>query len=477
MTARARRVLEEEVLLVTLLGVFAALFVTAFPPTLLVADGWLTLMAGREIVEHGLPATDAITVLGLDRTWTDQQWGAQLLLYGAHVLGGIPLVVVLTATLVVGAFSLAAAAAISLGASSRAFLVIFFPVIAAAPWAWNVRAQVVALPLFVGLLWLLASESRRPSRRALLAVPILLVWANVHGSVALGALLTMIVGGIEAARARRLTLRSMLFLVVPPLLVLATPYGPAATARYYHLLLVDPPFGDHVTEWHWSDPAWDTFTFYLLAALAAVVVWRGRARLVAFDLVALGLTFVGAVTAIRGIVWFAMTCSVLLPVAVGPALGRAGVGSRRVNRAIAAATAVLVVVAVAFAFARPGSAYLRKWPEAAVTAVRQEADRPGTRVLATSRHADWLLWRIPGLRGRMAWDVRFEIYSPEDFNRIVHFRGEQGAGWKSVADGYDVVVLETHEKPSHIADFLAEPGARVVYRDEHVTVIARSAAR
>jgi hypothetical protein len=307
------------------------------------------------------------------------------------------------------------------------------------------------------------------------AVPILLVWANAHGSVALGAFLTMILGGIEIVRERRPTLRSVLLVVVPPLLVLATPYGPLETARYYHLLLIDPPFGDNVTEWRWSDPAWDTLTFYLLAALALVLAVRGRRRLHVFDLLALGLTLVGAVTAIRGIVWFAMTCCVLLPVAIGPALGRTSApGKPAVNRGIAALTALVVIAGVVFAFVRPGDAYLRKWPEGAVTAVRDEAARPGVQVLATSRHADWLLWRLPELRGRMAWDVRFEIYSPEDFERIVRFRGEQGPAWKAVADGYEVVVLETDEDPSHIADFLSEPGARTIYADDRVTVITRS---
>ena len=85
-----RRIAEEEVVLVALLSTFAVIFVLVFPPTLLVADSWLTLSAGRELVEHGLPHHEHLTVLALGRTWTDQQWGAQLLFYGAHALGGLP---------------------------------------------------------------------------------------------------------------------------------------------------------------------------------------------------------------------------------------------------------------------------------------------------------------------------------------------------------------------------------------------------
>src|SRR5919109_1938849 len=202
-----RRLAEEEFLLVALLGAFAAIFLLVFPPTLLVADSWLTLVGGREVFEHGLPSHDELTVLAAGRTWTDQQWGAQLLFYAGDAMAGLAGVVLFAAIVVVGAFVLAAVAARRLGAGPIPVLLVFFPVILAAPWGWTVRAQVFALPLFVGLLWLLAPEARRPGRRVYLAFPLLLVWASIHGSVALGALLTMLLAVIEIVRSRRVGLR------------------------------------------------------------------------------------------------------------------------------------------------------------------------------------------------------------------------------------------------------------------------------
>ena len=109
-------------------------------------------------------------------------------------------------------------------------------------------------------------------------------------------------------------------------------------------------------------------------------------------------------------------------------------------------------------------------------ATRDALEGSDTRVFATSRDADWILWRLPELRGRLAYDVRFEIYDRETFERIVRFRGEQGDDWKSLADGYEIVVLETHQEPSsHVEDFLSEPGAQPVYSDPRVTVIRRQA--
>jgi hypothetical protein len=479
--SRVRGIAEGEFVLVVLLAAFGIVFLTVFPPTLLVADTWMTLLAGREIVENGLPSREELTVLGLGRTWTDQQWGAQLIAYGAYSLGGHGLLAVVTGAFVVTAFSLAAAGARSLGAGARAIVLLFFPVLMAAPWTFTVRAQVFALPLYTGVLWLLASEARRPTRKVYLVFPLLVVWTNIHGSASLAAVLTMLLGATELVSSRgRSGLRSILLVVLPPLAILASPYGPVTTARYYHLLLVDPPFGrELVTEWQRSVPSWKTLAFYLLAALAvAVVVW-GRRRLTLFDVGALALTFVGAVVAIRGIPWFALACMVLLPVAVGQALEGRTPRVRRTFDGVLSYVAVgaLGLVAV-LALVRAESWYLKNWPGAALIPVKEAAADPDTRVFATSRDADWVLWRLPELRGRLAYDVRFEIYDRETFERIVRFRGEQGEDWKSIADGYDVVVLETEQEPSsHVEDFLEEPAAWAAYQDARITVVMRPRER
>ena len=170
-------------------------------------------------------------------------------------------------------------AARRLGGGRRAILLAFFPVLLAAPWAFTVRAQVFALPLFTGLIWLLASEARPPSRRVYSYSRCSSSGATSTGSAALAAMLTMLLGGIElvssrgrygspercprrpgAARAAGDTVR------------------PDRYGRYYHLLLVDPPFGrELVTEWRRSDPSWDTLVFYVLAALALLAVVKGVA--------------------------------------------------------------------------------------------------------------------------------------------------------------------------------------------------------
>jgi hypothetical protein len=431
-------------------------------------------VAGREVVENGLPSRDELTVYGMGSTWTDQQWLAQVVIYAAHSLGGFALLTILTALLVVAAFALAAAAARSLGAGPRAIWLLFLPVLMAAPWAWTVRAQMLALPLYTGLLWLLASQARNPTRRVWFALVLLVVWGNVHGSAALGALLVVLLGAYELVRSRGSSWRrSVALTILAPLAILITPYSPVDMIRYYHLLLVDPPFAGRVTEWQWPDPAVNTAAFYVVVAITIpLIAWRWR-RLELFDLAVLTLTLVGAFAAIRGVVWFALACMVFLPVAIGQAFEsrNPGVPRRGLNRGIAVGLGVAVVAVATATLLRDESWFERDWPAEPVEAIKSTL-RTEDRVFIPDRFSDWILFKIPDLRGRIAYDVRFEIYDRRFFDRLARYAGEEGSDWKSFADGYRLVVVD-EKRRSHTADFLEEPGARVIYRGEELTIVER----
>src|SRR6058998_945644 len=75
-----REFLAENALLVTLVALLGALLLLV-GPALLVQDSWLALVAGREIVQHGVPAHDSIVVMTHGARWVDQQWLAQLFFY------------------------------------------------------------------------------------------------------------------------------------------------------------------------------------------------------------------------------------------------------------------------------------------------------------------------------------------------------------------------------------------------------------
>ena len=110
-SSRLHAILETSPFPVFLVSLVGVVLLTVFGPSLVVGDTWLTLMAGREIVDHGLPDVEHVTLLGEGGTWTDQQWLAQLVFYAAHEVAGMRLVVVLDVALVLLAIALAAGAA------------------------------------------------------------------------------------------------------------------------------------------------------------------------------------------------------------------------------------------------------------------------------------------------------------------------------------------------------------------------------
>ena len=302
----------------------------------------------------------------------------------------------------------------------------------------------------------------------------LVLWANMHGSAALGALLVVLLGRYELVRTRgRSAMRSLALIVLAPLAIFVTPYSPIAIARYYHLLLLDPPFAGQVTEWQWPAPASNTAAFYVLLAMAVPIVVWGRRRLTVFDIAVLALTLAGALTAIRGIPWFAFACMVFVPVAIGRSLESKNPGEPRrgLNTVICVALSAAIVFAAGSLFVRDAAWFEDYWPEAPAEAIRDEL-QPDDRVFVPDRFSDWLLWKIPELRGRIAYDVRFEIYDKAFFERLGDYNWEQSADWKSFADGYRIIVVDETNR-SHTADFLKEPGTRVIYRGDELTILAR----
>jgi hypothetical protein len=458
------------ILLVSLVGI---VLLSVFGPSLVVGDTWLTLMAGREVAEHGLPSTETITLLGQGATWTDQQWLAQVVFYGAHGLAGMRAVVLLDVVLVLLALAFATATARTNGASSRSTFVVGLLAVIAGPWGWTIRAQSAALPLFTAALWLLVDASRRGvRRRTLLVLPLLALWANLHGSVVLGAGLTVLLGLVELVRRRRLAWIPVALVVLAPLCVLASPYG-TKLVDYYDLMLVDAPFAPILREWQWSSPSGTTALFWVLSVVAITVLAlrRCRSRLTTYELLVLAVTFLGAVQAVRGVIWFALACAAILPVALDGVFTRADVEAPKVNRIISLAALAGLAVALLVFLVRPASWYVSSWEESQLDAVRGATRDPSVRLYATDGTADWLLWRLPDLRGRIAYDVRFELYDKPTLDRIIRYDELRG-DWKSLADGYRVVVVDQR---AHLDAFRAEPGARVLYRDDEIAVVDRAA--
>lgn len=470
-----------------LLVSMAAILLLAGLGLLVTADSWLALTAGRVVAESGPPSTDTLTTWTLGRDWIDQQWLSQLALYGLWQAGGLVLVGIVHVALVLTALVMTLIGARRRGGTSRdVALVGLLALVPIGLVVANIRTQSLALPLFVATLWLVSEHSRVPSRRVLWCLPLLVLWANLHGSVLVGAGLVGLAGVLSAGRAlrgrgtRAEAGVGIALLAGIPVALLATPYG-TALLSYFRELLSNDEIGYIASDWMPVPPEPVHIPFYLLAALSLALLGRDRHQLSGFDQVTLVVLLAGALVAQRNLAWFSFAVLLLLP----PLLSRRRqkTSGRPLPLRLAATGSAAAVVGVLLAAAQ-GSANAERqlesrFPPRALAAVTRVADGdPELRLFVHPRYADWLLFRRPRLAGRIAMDIRYELLTPAELRRFRRIRQQIGQGWLDELGSARLVVLDKSERPLGVLPSTAEvlssePGARVLHDDRDVAVILR----
>jgi hypothetical protein len=446
----------------------------------IVQDTWLALLAGRDVAEHGIPHRESLTVLAHGRSWIDQQWLAQLAMYELNQAGGVVLVGFVNAALVLGGLLMAILAARRLGASANSIVRVLPLVVWTIALTTSVRAQPWSYPLFSAVFWLLASDGRRPSARVWWCLPLLVLWGNVHGSASLGAGL-VVLRGVTVLWERRAQLRGQPrpwirpigLIAGAPLCLLATPYG-LAIVHYYGTTLFNGAFRSLLTEWGpVTNSPLIAAPFFLTAG---IVVWsfgRHRGQTTLWERGAMLLLSAGAIVAGRNVVWFNLAAVIVLPLSIDAAV-RAQASPRRSHPRlnVALVTAVTIALMIAAAATAKQAPTGRYYPVGGLAAVRRPitADH-SLRVFADERYADWLLWRLPELRGRVAYDARFELLSGSELAAIVDFKAQPGPSWNAIASGYRLLVLKRSSAAT--SQLMQAPGARVLFDRDGMVVILR----
>jgi hypothetical protein len=398
-------------------------------------DTWVALVAGREVALHGLPSVEHLTVLSQGRRWVDQQWLAQLLLYGVDRVGGVGLVVAVCAAAALGAFALAAAAAQGRGASPLA-LAFWVPLaFMAGPSGLQARTQSLALLLYGLVLWLIMRDPDLRRRSSLWLLAVLCLWANVHGSVLLGAAVVSVHGLQSLLRTGRRPLPVAVFLLAPAT-VLVSPYA-LALPGYYNTMLFHPPYGRQIAEWQRTTPAHAPF-FFAVAAVVILALLIRRRRLVPVEWLILAVTFAAALTAIRITPWFALAM-----LAIVPSLTSRKAATADFARLGATLAAGVMLVAICAGLAWSASRDYNG-PRSVIAMLRSAP--PTTRVYADLTLADWVIWEAPQLRGMVAYDGRPELMTPREFTDVIRFSRTR-PGWRAAVHGYSLIV--TNETTAH----------------------------
>ena len=159
------------------------------------SDTFWHLRAGQEIWRtHQVPLVDHYSYTAAGRFWPDHEWLWQAASYALYRLGGMPLWVLGSAAVIVGACAILYRLCVG-PASARVLL--FALALPLATRAWALRPQLLTLLALSALLWLLVHGRHR-------WLPLLfLVWANAHGAVAMGVAVLAAVAGVAVVEARR----------------------------------------------------------------------------------------------------------------------------------------------------------------------------------------------------------------------------------------------------------------------------------
>jgi hypothetical protein len=303
------------------------------------------------------------------------------------------------------------------------------------------RVQLFSLLLFPALVALLRSQSRTPSRRIWLAVPLLALWSNLHGAALLG--LGVLFAYLLLERARRQPALAAAVAASSAAAMCLTP-ALARTVDYYHGVLTNEAAQRGAGMWGALS---FTSPLDLVLVLAAIVLlaraWKARTTRWEWCVVAVLVAL--TVRADRNGIWLLFFAAVPAARALAPT---------RSLRALVPVLAVASVLAVVFAVARgpiPGGA-----PASLVHGAVALAD--GSPVLA-----DGLVDEQVALAGGRIWAGNpIDAFSPAVQSEYLDWLAGSASGAGAVASSVRVVLVSRGSRTAalmaHLPGFVAARG-------------------
>jgi energy-converting hydrogenase Eha subunit A len=418
------------------------------------------LRTGEYILDHGIPRGDVFSYTAPGTKWIAQSWLAELTYgaidrtvgpYGIRVFTG--LVAVAISVLVYRlALRLAGGWLRAAGISGAALAGVFT--------LWSARPLVLGVLFFVVLLWIVEVPDSFVGRHPVVWIPIVLwLWANVHGSFALGLaylglhLIGRWIDGAPPVRGRERLLA--VGAAVGVVASLVNPYG-LSLLTFPIDLLGRGEILSHVIEWQSPDfrARWGLALGLWICVYVAALA-RGAARVTKCDLIVSVPMLLLALWATRNI---AVAPLVGLPVAARAFAKRdAKVGVEfRTPVVVIACGAIAVVIAVlgVSSAAEPAFAF-RSYPVSAMRFV-ERSNLLGKHILTDDADAGYVIERY-WPQQRVFMDDRFDMFPTkliEDYFEVS--RG--GPEWTQVLDQRDVDVV-VWDKDLALASLLDNAGA------------------
>ena len=438
------------------------------------------LRAGAQILDGGgIPSVDTWTFTAYGDPWTDQQWGAQVILAAVYRVAGWTGLVLLRSGLIAIIFGCLLVIGLHRGIGMRraAWLALVAFLVSAV--ALGLRPQLIGMAIFAVILLLVTDRRAHPGR--LWAIPLLMVlWANVHGSFFLGPVVLGL-AWLEDAHDRVPGSRRLLLVAAASVLAAClTPFGPWVWA-YAFGLSTNPEVTARITEWQPTSLRSIPGIAFFGSALAVVALIARRGRSTPWPTLAwLAVFFLIGVYALRGVAWWPLgaVAAIAGVLVTGPVLDPARPepsGTALIRRLNVVVAAAIVVVGIALLPVwRPWDPDLDA-PDGVVgnappgiTASLRDIARPGDHLFNPQPWGSWFEFALPDLP--VAIDSRIELFPPaiwDTYENIV----AGGEAWEAQLDAWGASIVVVGHRDAAMADRLRAAGWREVYADDDGWVV------
>ena len=438
------------------------------------------LRAGAGILDGGgIPTVDTWTFTVAGSPWTDQQWGAQVILAAVYRVAGWTGLVILRAGLTAIIFGCLLGIGLrrGLGARRAAWLALVAFVVSAV--ALGLRPQLIGMAIFAFVLLLVTDRRAHPRR--LWAIPFLvLLWANIHGSFFLGPVVLGL-AWLEDVHDRVPGARRLLLIAgVSVIAACVTPFGPAVW-EYAFGLSTNPEVTARITEWQPTSLRSVPGIIFFGSALAVVALIARHGQATPWPTLAwLAVFFLIGVYALRGVAWWPLgaVAAIAGVLVTGPAIraSRAKRLGSPLTRRLNALTAIVVVAAgvAALPVWRPTDPGLNA-PVGVVgnappgiTAALRDLARPGDHLFNPQPWGSSFEFALPDLP--VAIDSRIELFPPavwDTYENII----AGGDGWSTQLHDWSVTIVVVADRDAAMAERLAVAGWRSVYVDADGSVL------
>jgi hypothetical protein len=455
------------------IGVYAVLLVCG-ERLLNDSDTYWQISIGQWIIDHAaLPRADIYSFTKAGEPWTSSSWLSQVLFAGSYNLAGWTGPVVLASASIALTFALLAFILGRRIPAPYAVVVTLASLVLSTPH-FLARPHVLVLPVMLAWAYGLMSASERGEAPSFWLLPLIALWANLHGGfifglVLAGAFAIDALWNADVARQKPLTLRWALFGVGAVVACCATPYGWGSILAARKILDLGELL-HLIYEWMPADfTTLGAFEMSILVLIAAALYAGVKLSPPRIALV-LGLLHM-ALSHVRNLEIFAL----LLPLVIlAPVASQFALRPARFSKITAplASAAVLGVLLGASTWALAvKSTYSPPEVQSPVAAIEALQARDPKRVLNDLPFGGYMIWR----KMPVFIDGRAELYG-EAFE-MAYYRALQLKdvnGFLDILKTWDIdAVLLTPSTPAvGLLDNL--PGWQRVYSDRYAVLHVRS---